>query len=61
VGGFEKNDAPVLLGEMKELPYQGQPAGVLGADLLLEVSVTYDFARDLIWLVPVKEAKEGPS
>jgi hypothetical protein len=61
VGGFEKNDAPVLLGEMKALPYQGQPAGVIGADLLLEVSVTYDFARDLIWLVSLNEAKEGPS
>jgi hypothetical protein len=58
VGGFEAKDVPVLLGEMKELPYQGQPVGVIGADLLLELSVTYDFARDLIWLVSLKE---GPS
>jgi hypothetical protein len=53
VGGFEASDVPVLLGEMKELPYEGEPVGVLGADLLLGLSVTYDFARDLVWLVSV--------
>ena len=55
IGGFEEADVPVLLGVMKELPYEGDAVGVIGADLLLRLSVTYDFARDLIWLVPVKE------
>jgi hypothetical protein len=55
IGDFQTVDVPVLLGVMKELPYEGEPVGVIGADLLLGLSVTYDFARDLIWLVPVKE------
>jgi hypothetical protein len=55
VGGFEAKNLPVLLGVMKELPYGGSAVGVIGADLLLDLSVTYDFPRDLIWLVPAKE------
>jgi hypothetical protein len=55
VGEFEAKKLPVLLGVMKELPYGGTAVGVIGADLLLGLSVTYDFPRDLIWLVPAKE------
>jgi hypothetical protein len=55
VGAFEAKKLPVLLGVMKELPYGGTAVGVIGADLLLDLSVTYDFPRDLIWLVPAKE------
>ncbi|HEY7818059.1 MAG TPA: hypothetical protein VIG29_07575 [Vicinamibacteria bacterium] len=55
VGDFEAKKLPVLLGEMKELPYGGTAVGVIGADLLLDLSVTYDFPRELIWLVPAKE------
>ena len=55
VGAFEAKNLPVVLGVMKELPYGGTAVGVIGADLLLSLSVTYDFSRDLIWLVPVKE------
>jgi hypothetical protein len=45
----------VSLGDMKELPYAANAVGVIGADLLLRCSVTYDFSRDRIWLVQVKE------
>jgi len=55
VGAFEAKKLPVVLGVMKELPYGGTAVGVIGADLLLGLSVTYDFPRDLIWLVPAKE------
>ncbi len=55
VGDFEAKKLPVVLGVMKELPYGGTAIGVIGADLLLGLSVTYDFPRDLIWLVPAKE------
>jgi len=55
VGEYEAKKLPVMLGVMKELPYGGTAVGVIGADLLLGLSVTYDFPRDLIWLVPAKE------
>jgi hypothetical protein len=55
VGAFEAKKLPVVLGVMKELPYAGTAVGVIGADLLLGLSVTYDFPRDLIWLVPAKK------
>jgi hypothetical protein len=55
VGDFEARNLQVVLGVMKELPYGGTAVGVIGADLLLGLSVTYDFPRDLIWLVPAKE------
>ncbi|HJS73464.1 MAG TPA: hypothetical protein VJ921_04195, partial [Vicinamibacteria bacterium] len=55
VGDFEAKKLPVVLGVMKELPYGQSAVGVIGADLLLGLSVTYDFPRDLIWLVPAKE------
>ena len=50
VGGFTASRVPVQLVEMRNLRYQGQPQGVLGSSLLRELSVTYDFARGLIWL-----------
>ena len=55
VGAFSTEDLPVLLGEMHELPYDGQPVGVIGADLLTRISVSYDFARDLVWLKSVEK------
>lgn len=55
VGAFSAEDLPVLLGEMHELPYDGQPVGVIGADLLNRISVSYDFARDLVWLKSVEK------
>ena len=55
VGAFEAKKLPVVLGAMKELPFGGTAVGVIGADLLLGLSVTYDFPRDLIWFVAVKE------
>ena len=55
VGAFEAKKLPVVLGVMKELPYGASAVGVIGADVLLGLSVTYDFPRDLIWLVPAKE------
>ncbi|MGH9318731.1 MAG: hypothetical protein ACRD21_10730 [Vicinamibacteria bacterium] len=55
VGGFEATKLRLLLGVMKELPYGGEAVGVIGADVLLGLSVTYDFSRDLVWLVSVKE------
>ena len=55
VGAFSSESVPVLLGEMHELPYDGQPVGVIGADLLNQISVSYDFARDLVWLKRVEK------
>jgi hypothetical protein len=55
VSAFEAKKLPVALGEMKELPYAAKAVGVIGADVLLTLSVTFDFSRDLIWLVPAKE------
>jgi len=50
VGGFSASGVPVQLVDMKNLPYRDRPVGVLGASLLLQLSVTYDFSRGLIWL-----------
>ncbi|GEM_PF-6614048 len=55
VGAFSIEDLPVLLGEMHELPYDGKPVGVIGADLLNRISVSYDFARDLVWFKRVEK------
>ena len=62
VGRFCAAGAALLLGSMNELPYEGQPVGVIGADLLTQVSVAYDFSRDLVWLVAVAaEGEKEPS
>jgi len=50
VGGFTTSRVPVQLVEMERLPYPGRPLGVLGASLLRQLSVTYDFSRGLVWL-----------
>lgn len=55
IGGFVAEAVPALVGVMKELPYEGRAVGVVGADLLLDTSVTYDFARDQMWLVKVED------
>ena len=56
VGAFREEEMPVLLGEMRELPYQGSPVGVIGADVLTQLSVSYDFPRQLVWLTKVESA-----
>jgi hypothetical protein len=58
IAGFELESLPVVLGEMKVFPYEtfeGRAVGVLGADVLLGLAVTYDFARDLVWFVTAKQ------
>lgn len=55
VGGFRRAGVPMLLAEMHALPYGGNPAGILGADVLRTISVTYDFARDLVWLTELED------
>jgi len=50
IGGFSATDAPVLLGDIRSLPYDGEPVGVIGADVMSSISITYDFARALVWL-----------
>jgi hypothetical protein len=50
VGGFRREAMPILLADMQALPYDGNPAGVIGADVLRTISISYDFARDLVWL-----------
>jgi hypothetical protein len=53
IGGFRREQVPVLLADMHALPYDGNPAGVIGSDVMRTLSVTYDFARDLVWLAEV--------
>lgn len=55
IGGFRRERVPMLLGDMPALPYDGNPAGVIGADILRTISVTYDFARDLVWLTELED------
>lgn len=50
IGGFRREGMPILLADMHALPYDGNPAGIIGADVLRTISVSYDFARDLVWL-----------
>lgn len=50
IGGFTAPRVPVQLVEMRKLPYQEGPVGVLGSSVLRQLSVTYDFTRGLIWL-----------
>ena len=50
IGGFRREKLPILLADMHALPYDGNPAGVIGADVLRQISISYDFARDLVWL-----------
>jgi hypothetical protein len=50
IGGFRREQVPMLLADMHALPYDGNPAGVIGADVLRTISITYDFTRDLVWL-----------
>jgi hypothetical protein len=50
VGSFKVENLHVRLREMRKLPYGGEPVGVIGASLLRQLSVTYDFPRSLVWL-----------
>jgi len=54
VGTFREEEMNVLLGAMYELPYKGRPVGVIGADVMNALSVTYDFPRQLVWLTKVE-------
>lgn len=49
VGGFTASRVPVQLVDMENLRYLGRPMGVLGSSLLRQLSVTYDFARGIVW------------
>ena len=60
ISGLLVEETTVFLGVMKELPYRDkkekfEPLGLIGADVLLGLSVTYDFSRDLLWLVQVEK------
>ena len=55
IGGFRREQMPMLLADMHALPYDGNPAGVIGSDVLRTISVTYDFARDLVWLTELAD------
>lgn len=57
VGGFRRENVPVLLADMHALPFDGNPAGVIGADVLRTISITYDFARDLVWLTELGDTE----
>lgn len=50
IGGLVLREVPALLENMKRLRYRERPAGVIGASLLRELAVTYDFPRGLLWL-----------
>lgn len=50
IGGFRRERVPMLLADMHALPYDSNPVGVIGSDVLRTISITYDFARDLVWL-----------
>lgn len=54
-GGFTVSDVSVTLGEMKKLPYMEGTIGVLGAPVLRQLAITYDFPRGLLWLRRVGE------
>ncbi len=50
IGDFLGEGVPAILEEKKKLPYEGEIAGVIGASLLVELAMTYDFPRNLLWL-----------
>jgi hypothetical protein len=62
LGSFQTTSLPVTIVDMSDLPYlkgskwgRGErPVGVLGASLLRNLALTYDFPRRLIWLRVVK-------
>lgn len=60
VGSFLARDVPALVENTKKLSYEGRPAGIIGASLIREVAVTYDFARGLLWLRSVEGEVERP-
>ena len=64
LGSFRASDVPLAVVDMKELPYsknpkkgkRARPVGVLGANLLKSLAVTYDFPRGLLWFRAVSGA-----
>ena len=64
IGGLFVENTSVLLGVMRELPYRDkktkyEPLGLIGAELMFGLSVTYDFSRDLVWLVQVEKKEKS--
>lgn len=55
VGNVHKKEFRIALGDMRELPYPGDPLGIIGTDLIRELSVTFDFPRSMIWLQPIDD------
>jgi hypothetical protein len=55
IGGFRAQAVPAILENAKKWPYEPRPVGVIGASLLREGAVTYDFPRKLVWLRSVEE------
>jgi hypothetical protein len=47
---------PAILENAKKWPYEPRPVGVIGASLLREGAVTYDFPRGLVWLRSIEES-----
>ncbi len=56
VGGFQIREVPAILENPKKWPYAHRPVGVIGASLLREGAVTYDFPRGLVWLRSIEES-----
>jgi hypothetical protein len=56
LGDFAARRVPALLDNMRKLPYgkgrKERPAGVIGASLLRDTAVTYDFLRRMVWFRP---------
>ena len=55
VGGFLRQGFSLMLGNLGTFSYVGRPVGVLGADFLRSISISYDFPRELLWLRRVEK------
>lgn len=55
IGDFQSREVPAILENAKKWPYEPRPVGVIGASLLREGAITYDFPRKLVWLRRVEE------
>ena len=55
VGGFLRKGFSLMLGNLGTFPYVEHPVGVLGADFLRSISISYDFPRELLWLMRVEK------
>ena len=55
IGGYQVHEIAAILEDPKKWPYEPRPVGVIGASLLREGAVTYDFPRGLLWLRSIEE------